>query len=189
APRTISITGKPNTPGTESAFPGSWCNGGFVNFSVASVTPQPTNNWTVSNGTITAEQGSTNIEVTWGTGTGNVNVIASNTCGASGTRSQSWTGTVCREEEQQQSAVGSQQFAVYPNPAHDNVTVSIYVKEPSQFNIKLREISGRVVLSENHDGSAGLNAYEMNLRNFAKGIYTLEVQSASNSWKTKVVVE
>lgn len=78
---------------------------------------------------------------------------------------------------------------VYPNPAHDKVTVSIYVKEAAQFNIKLRDISGRVILSEDHDGAAGLNAYDMELQHFAKGIYTLEVQSASESWKTKVVVE
>ncbi|MEP7170118.1 MAG: T9SS type A sorting domain-containing protein, partial [Bacteroidota bacterium] len=188
-PRTILINGKPNTPSTETAFSGSWCNGGFVTFSVTPVTPQPTNNWTVSNGTITAGQGSTSIDVTWGTGTGTVNLTAGNTCGTSGTRTQSWTGTVCREEEQQQSSVGSQQFAVYPNPAHDNVTVSIYVKEQTQFNISLRDISGRVIVSEDREGTDGLNAYQMDLKSFAKGIYTLEVQSSDNSWKTKVVIE
>ncbi|MEO5569306.1 MAG: T9SS type A sorting domain-containing protein, partial [Bacteroidia bacterium] len=83
----------------------------------------------------------------------------------------------------------SSEFLVYPNPAHDKVTVSIEVKEQTQFNIKLRDISGRVMLSEDHTGAEGLNAYEMNLRSFAKGIYMIEVQSGSNSWKTKVVIE
>ncbi|HKR04860.1 MAG TPA: T9SS type A sorting domain-containing protein, partial [Bacteroidia bacterium] len=66
---------------------------------------------------------------------------------------------------------------------------SIYVKEAKQFNMKLRDISGRVILSEDHEGTAGLNVYDMELKNFAKGIYTLEVQSSSESWKTKVMVE
>lgn len=114
-----------------------------------------------------------------------MNVVAGNTCGASGTRSQSWTGTVCREEGTGSTA----DFSVYPNPAHDKVTVSIFAQESSKFNISLRDISGRVILSEDHDGAAGLNAYEMNLKNYAKGIYTIEVQSASDNWKTKVVVE
>jgi hypothetical protein len=186
--RTITIIGKPNTPGTETAFPGSWCNGGFVTFSVASVTPQPTNNWTVSNGTITAGQGSTNIDVTWGTGTGTVNVTASNSCGTSSIRSATYTGIACREEEQQ-SAASSQQFTVYPNPAHDKITVSLYVNETAQINIRLRDISGRVILSEDREAGAGMNAYEMDLKNFAKGIYTLEVQSAGNSRMTKVIIE
>jgi hypothetical protein len=188
APRTISIFGKPNTPANIIASPATWCNGGFVNFSVASVAPQPANNWTVSNGTITAGQGSTNIDVTWGTGTGNVNVTASNTCGSSSTRTQSFTGTSCREEEPFGLAQGDN-FIVYPNPAHDKVTVSIYVKEHTNFNLELRDISGRVILSEDHEAGEGLNAYELDLKNFAKGIYMLEIQSASESWKTKVVVE
>jgi hypothetical protein len=138
----------------------------------------------VTSGTILAGQGSTNIDVTWGTGTGNVNVTASNTCGSSGTRSQSFT-TGCREE----GLSTGDNFTVYPNPAHDKVTVSIYVKETAQFNIKLRDLSGRVILSEDHDGSAGTNSYEMELKNFAKGIYMLEVQTATESWKTKVIIE
>ena len=159
-----------------------------MNFSVASVAPQPANNWTVSNGTITAGQGSTNIDVTWGTGTGNVNVTASNTCGVSSTRSQSFTGTACREPFDFARGDGDN-FIVYPNPAHDKVTVSIYVKDHTNFNLELRDISGRVIISENHEAGEGLNAYDLELKNFAKGIYTLEVRSAADNWKTKIIVE
>jgi hypothetical protein len=76
--RTITIYGKPNQPSVITANPSTFCNGGFPNFSVAATIPQPYNNWSVTNGTITAGQGSTNIDVTWGTGTGSVNVTASN---------------------------------------------------------------------------------------------------------------
>jgi hypothetical protein len=113
-----------------------------------------------------------------------VNVTASNTCGLSGTRSQSWS-TGCREE----GMSTADNFTVYPNPAHENVTVSVYVKEAAQFNIKLRDLSGRVILSEDQEGAAGMNAYNLDLKQYAKGLYTLEVQSATQSWKTKVIVE
>jgi hypothetical protein len=182
--RTATLVGKPGIPGTITANPLSWCNGGFVNFSIASVSPLPAYNWLAPNGTISAGQGSNNIDVTWGTGAGNVSVTASNTCGVSGIRTQSFTSG-CREEELNTA----ENFTVYPNPAHDNVTVSIYMKEQMQFNIKLRDLSGRVILSEDRNGSAGLNTFDMELKNFAKGLYTLEVQSAEKSWKTKVVVE
>ncbi|MEO5571613.1 MAG: T9SS type A sorting domain-containing protein [Bacteroidia bacterium] len=184
-PRTITISGKPNTPPTITANPASFCNGGFPNFSVTPISPQPVNNWSVSNGTITAGQFSTNIDVTWGTGTGTVNVIASNTCGSSGTRSQDFTGIACREEGRNSTTA----FSVYPNPAHDNLTVSIDVNETAGFTIKLMDVSGRVVLSENRTGLAGLNIYELNLSHLSKGLYMLEVKSSQNNWKKKVVVE
>lgn len=113
-----------------------------------------------------------------------MNVNAGNGCGTSSLRSQSFSSS-CREEETAEPNA----FSVYPNPAHDKLTVSIYVNELSQFKIMLRDISGRVILSEDREGSAGMNAYEMDLAHLAKGIYTLEVQSAGDSWKTKVVVE
>ncbi|MEP7170208.1 MAG: hypothetical protein ABI855_12620, partial [Bacteroidota bacterium] len=85
-PRTITIYGKPNVPATITAFPGAWCNDGFVNFSIPTVSPQPIYNWNVTNGTISAGQGTNNIDVTWGTGTGNVIVNAGNGCGTSSNR-------------------------------------------------------------------------------------------------------
>jgi large repetitive protein len=39
APRTITIYGKPNTPSAIIASPATWCNGGFVNFTVVAVVP------------------------------------------------------------------------------------------------------------------------------------------------------
>jgi len=187
APRTITITGKPNQPGTITANPTLFCNGGSVNFSVVSSVPLPTYNWTVSNGTITAGQGSNNIDVTWGTGTGTVIVSASNGCGTSSVRSQNFTSG-CREGETFMSS-SNDNLSVYPNPAHDKLTVSMYSEESSQFNLQLLDISGRIILSENFSGETGLNAYDLDLKNFAKGIYTLKVQSSAESWKTKVVVE
>jgi hypothetical protein len=138
----------------------------------------------VTSGTILAGQGSTNIDVTWGTGTGNVNVTASNSCGASGTRSQSFTSG-CREE----GLSTGDNFTVYPNPAHDKVTVSIDVKESADFTLQLMDVSGRVVLSQSASGTAGLNTYDLNLTYLSKAVYMLEVKSADNNWKTKVVVE
>jgi hypothetical protein len=142
-------------------------------------------NWAVGTGTITAGQGTNNIDVTWGTGTANVTVNATNTCGASSNKVQSFS-SVCREEGE--LAVNGQ-LNVYPNPAHDKVTVSIEVKEASQLNLQLRDMSGRVILSEDHESQAGLNAYEIELKNFAKGVYMLEVQTSTDSYKIRVAVE
>ncbi|HKR04859.1 MAG TPA: T9SS type A sorting domain-containing protein [Bacteroidia bacterium] len=186
--RTITIAGKPNQPGSIIANPAIWCTGGFVNFSVATVSPLPIYNWTTSNGTITAGQGTNNIDVTWGaTAAGTVNVTAGNTCGTSTVRSQPFSSG-CREEGKQW-AMGNGQWAVYPNPAHDKVTMSINLKESTDFTLQLMDVSGRAVLSETAAGTAGLNTYDLNVSHLSKGIYMLEVKSALDNWKTKVAVE
>ncbi|HKR04976.1 MAG TPA: T9SS type A sorting domain-containing protein [Bacteroidia bacterium] len=190
APRTITINGKPATPGSITANPLSWCSGSPVNFSVVNPTgvPLPTYLWTVTNGTNMTGQGTNSISVTWGTtgvpSSGPVNVSASNTCGGSGTRSQTFS-TSCREEE----VLNDAGISVYPNPAHDKLTVSIYVKGQAQFQLYLHDMSGRMVLSENSEAMPGTNSYELDLNSFAKGVYMLEVQSEGNSHKTKVVIE
>lgn len=186
--RTITIYGKPNTPVTIAASPASWCNGGFVNFSTAGVTPAVTCNWSVSNGTITAGQGGNNIDVTWGTGTGNVTVNASNTCGTSSNRVQSFTGVICRED-QETAGSGSQQFSVYPNPAHEILTMSIDVKEQSELTWQFYDITGRAVLSKIESAMEGLNNYKIGLTHLSKGVYMLDVKAGGESWKTKVAVE
>ncbi len=189
AVRTSStIWGRPNNPGAITANPTVWCSGGYVNFSVTPATPLPAYNWTVSNGTLDAGQGSSNIDVTWGANvSGTVTVRASNTCGLSaGTSSQSFSSG-CREEGTY--ATSATDFFVYPNPAHDKVTVSLDVNENTDLVLQLTDVSGRVVLSQSVTGTAGLNTYELNLAHLSKGIYMLEVKSVAGSWKSKVIVE
>jgi hypothetical protein len=155
---------------------------------VTTVSPLPQYVWTTPNGTITAGQNSNNVDVTWGTGAGNVTVRAYNTCGASSTRTQSFATAGCREESFDFAQGDGVNFIVYPNPAHDKATVSIYVKENAVFNITLTDISGRTTWSENRVGNEGVNTYDIDLTRFSKGIYMLEVKSAGDSRKTKVVI-
>jgi hypothetical protein len=191
--RTITITGKPNIPGTITAFPGSWCNGDFVNFSVATISPVPVYNWTVSNGTITGGQGSNNIDVSWGTGTGSVNVNAGNGCGGSGTRSQSFIGISCREVENQ-LIINTTQLTTYPSPAHTKVTVNMSVKESSTFSLQLNDLTGRILIFENQIAKQGINTYDLDLTHISKGIYMLIAtplisEKGFKRMETKIVVE
>jgi hypothetical protein len=192
APRSSStIWGRPNNPGTITQNPpGAFCSGAFLNFSVVNplTGPVPNYTWTSSNGAITSLQGPNNIDVLWGTNAiGTITVRAGNTCGLSaGISSQTFTPNNCREEGIAATATA---FSVYPNPAHDKVTVSIDAKEQTGFNLKLRDMSGRVILSEDREAAAGINAYELDLKGFAKGIYMLEAQSANDKWKAKIIIE
>ena len=80
-------------------------------------------------------------------------------------------------------------MTVYPNPAHDKLTVSIDAKVNSIFNIKLTDLSGRTVMSENQIGNEGMNTYQIDLANFSKGVYVLELGSGTQKKNLKVVIE
>ncbi|MEP7170897.1 MAG: T9SS type A sorting domain-containing protein, partial [Bacteroidota bacterium] len=85
------------------------------------------------------------------------------------------------------SANAADNLKVYPNPAHDKVTVSIFVKEKTDFILKLLDVSGRVVHSENLEGAAGVNSHDLDISLLSKGIYMLQVISANDNQRTKVV--
>ena len=79
-----------------------------MNFSVTPLTPLPNYLWTASNGAITGGQGSNNVDITWGTGAGNITVRASNTCGASSSRTRALPlPDAGRKKGSQQLAVSS----------------------------------------------------------------------------------
>jgi hypothetical protein len=187
--KTINIIGKPSMPGMITANPDVWCSGGNVNFSITAASPLPTYNWTASNGTIDAGQGSNNIDVTWGLATSGVlHVTASNSCGVSGVRTQNFSSG-CREEAPSENNKEDADFSIYPNPARDNVSVNIYAKENTNYMIRLTDISGRVIKSDYPFANSGMNKYEMNTSNLAKGVYMMEVQINDKLMKKKLMIQ
>jgi Secretion system C-terminal sorting domain/Fibronectin type III domain len=66
---------------------------------------------------------------------------------------------------------------VYPNPAHDELTIQYSVKEAHTTLLKLVDMSGRVVKQLNTMSEEGLNEIALDLHDLANGIYTLQVYS------------
>jgi hypothetical protein len=186
--RSISISGAPPTPGTITVNPPGWCSGQTINAGVAVISPLPSYVWFVANGTLDAGQGSNNIDViTANQGAVVLQVRAGNSCGLSNNKVLHASPS-CREEEMK-SEVRSQKLEVYPNPAHDVITVSIDVRKKSALTLELTDISGRVLILENKSAMEGLNTYELGLNHLSKGVYMLEVRTDSEQKKTKVIVE
>jgi hypothetical protein len=65
-------------------------------------------------------------------------------------------------------------FNIYPNPTKDNVQLTL-TSEWSELEVTVFDNSGRVVLSEAHNG--GLNVIDVNVSNLAAGTYMLKVTS------------
>ena len=88
------------------------------------------------------------------------------------------------EDQLQQSSL-----TIYPNPAHSNLTVNFIASQAADYLLELKDLSGRIVLSENRSAVEGINSIPMDLTTVAKGIYMLNVKSGSEKLITKVLVE
>jgi hypothetical protein len=189
--RSVVISGPPDqVPSINQSNP--VCAAPTLVTFTASVPPGgagPNYNWSVTGGAILSNGGvppyTNSINVNWGGTNGTVSASAKNACGVGSTKILNVVIT-CREEG---FSLSETNFSAYPNPAHDKLTLSIDAKQGGVYTIQLSDLAGRTVQSDAVPAAGGKNTYEMNLSSLAKGVYMLTVQSASDSWKTKVIVE
>ena len=80
-------------------------------------------------------------------------------------------------------------FNIYPNPANNQATVAFISDKEEAFTIRLIDITGRVILSENSTSVIGDNQYQMNLSQVAKGIYMVILQNGNAVLQSKIVVQ
>lgn len=78
-------------------------------------------------------------------------------------------------------------FAVYPNPATDNVNVLFDVKEANS-TVSVSDLSGRTLITENISGT-GFQNTNLNLGSLSKGIYFISIANGSSRSVKKVVVQ
>ena len=77
---------------------------------------------------------------------------------------------------------------VYPNPAHEKVMVEINSFTKGDVTLKIADVDGRIVLSENMILNKGINKTTIDLANFNNGIYFLTVQDERNVFSKRIVV-
>ncbi len=80
-------------------------------------------------------------------------------------------------------------FAIAPNPAHDEIRLSYDLKNPSDVKITLTDLTGRVVTSANVGRqNTGVTAYNMNV-NAAPGLYFVQLNINGQIATQKVVIK
>ena len=80
-------------------------------------------------------------------------------------------------------------FKVFPNPTHDHATMLFYSSDETKFNVRLMDITGRIILNEDHEAMIGDNQYELNLETIAKGAYILVLQKGEHTQQAKIIVQ
>jgi hypothetical protein len=196
--RCISVKGAPNTPASISALPGSWCaNTSGIEFlgNVSNVTGAYSLNWSwvpASAASYVLGQGTNDIIVDWNSGNATVYLTSSNSCGT-GTRTYV-VNVGCREAHATDEVASDENTSiakviVAPNPATDAVNVSFNTMMNDNVNIKLMDITGKVMMTKTINADNGYNRVTFAVNNFAKGVYMVVVENSKGITKNRLVIQ
>ena len=81
-------------------------------------------------------------------------------------------------------------LVAYPNPTTGKATITFNSDRDAKYSLKVVDVIGRVLISENISAVEGYNMKEINLENVAKGLYLVSVQTEGGQAQTlRLVVE
>ncbi len=193
AARSKAVSGAPAVPGVITGDLTICPGQSGVAYGVATVAGASAYTWTVPGGsTITSGQGTKDILMTWGTNpaTGlSVYVNASNACGTSTNRALNGIAIDvlnCIRLGDQGAATG---LNVFPNPATDRATIVFNGTEGADFNLKMIDITGRIIMNERGTAVEGNNQRELNAGGIAAGVYFIQIETGNVTEQIRLVIE
>ena len=83
---------------------------------------------------------------------------------------------------------GGDNLVVSPNPANDVLNINLNLAKPSNVQVDMIDMNGKVVFNKNIQANLIGYKEELSLAGFANGIYTVQVRSANGTSSQKVVV-
>ena len=84
---------------------------------------------------------------------------------------------------------GIEDLTVYPNPATDYVNVEFSIPQSEKVTFQLLDLTGKMLKQSSLDGVVGANQYRFGVQGVAKGMYLLEVVTASGKTVRKITVQ
>ena len=173
-----SVTTLPARPASITGPSTACINQSGLAFNVTSQTAV-NYNWTLPSGaTVLTGQTTAAITAVWGTVAGNVAVVASNNCGSALSRTKAITIT-CRTSFDE-----SEGIQLYPNPAHNNVIISIEEASSRQYIYEIIDMLGRPI----EEKVITATRTEISTENFARGVYMMQLRDQYGIVKTMRMV-
>jgi len=77
---------------------------------------------------------------------------------------------------------------LFPNPAHDNLTVNFFSEHNSKAVFNLYSLIGEKVMSFENVSKEGMNSFELNTSSFTNGVYIFEMLSEENVIRQKLII-
>lgn len=139
---------------------------------------------------------SNTIDVKWkaptaGTGVVVFYAVGNAVNGVGGTAGDNGTASVNVELTELTSGVNelaaSVEMAVSPNPPTEGVVLSLISKTSKNVQVRITDISGRTVLSDNRAIQAGENTVKLDISQLVKGAYMIQVVENQNVISKKIV--
>lgn len=95
------------------------------------------------------------------------------------------TATVGIQEEIIRHALNS--VNIYPNPTTENINIKLFLNKPSEIQVNVFNQSGQLITTNLSDELAGEQIIKLNISNLPKGVYFLQVISASQTINKKLI--
>ncbi|MDD3744464.1 MAG: T9SS type A sorting domain-containing protein [Lentimicrobiaceae bacterium] len=70
-------------------------------------------------------------------------------------------------------------FNIYPNPGKDVLNVRLHTDRGEAYTVVLRNLTGQVVHSKQHNGSGHDENIRINIENLPEGCYIIDLNTAS----------
>lgn len=118
-----------------------------------------------------------------GNGTYTVTLIVTGSNGCSDTTSQVINFVSGVQEE---AVLGG--ITIYPNPANEMINLAIDLNEQTNATVIAYDMSGKVLINENHDMAAGTNNVQYDVTSWSNGIYFFQVTTAGTTNTIRVVI-
>jgi hypothetical protein len=191
----ITVNAKPNTPGTITGN-SSVCKSNTKTYSISSVSGATSYTWAATGGAvIQSGQGTTSVNVKFtscNSSSVSLTVKANNACGSSATSAKTISVNlgckVAADEPGDVSIVSS--LSAYPNPTTGKATVTFNSDRNANYSLKVVDMIGNILISENVAAVEGTNTKEINLENVAQGLYIISVQTEGSQAETmRLIVE
>lgn len=179
-----------NSPATPSIISGqsAVCAGSTQTYSITPVAGATSYIWTVPSGTyIQGGQGTTNLTVIWGSAGGVLKVKASNACSNSANRTLTVIISCGEARENNESTTIDGQ--VFPNPTNGISTFHFVSDKNDRYEIKITDISGKQMISFSGDAILGINEIPIDLSEYAKGVYFLNIVTSEATQTKKLIKE
>ena len=80
-------------------------------------------------------------------------------------------------------------FNVFPNPATNHLTLNFNSGNTDNYTIRLIDIFGRVVYTQNDASALGSNQVQLNVEDIANGMYLVTLQNGNNLLQKKVLID
>jgi hypothetical protein len=80
-------------------------------------------------------------------------------------------------------------FVISPNPVAENTTIRWNATTAGQYNIRLYNAQGQLVVMDQFNGQSGTNVWNLDANDLSAGVYQLTIQSPNGTVSSKQIVK